>query len=140
MILSAQSIRRLCNSEPPLIWPFVERGVLSGKSFGLSAASYDCRLAQNIIINRGEPVLASTMERFHLPDNVCGMVLDKSTHARIGISAFNTFLDPGWEGWLTLELVKFSEGVINLYSGTPICQVAFYWLDENTEMPYRGKY
>ena len=50
MILSAQSIRRRClEHDPPLLDPFVERGVSpGGKSFGLSAASYDVRLDQPV--------------------------------------------------------------------------------------------
>ena len=67
MILPAQEIRRRCASPAPMIWPFVERDVVRGMSFGLSAASYDVRIAESVTIYPGEFVLASTMERFCIP-------------------------------------------------------------------------
>src|SRR5262245_9116979 len=99
-VLSAQSIRRLCRK--PLIDPCEERGVVDGKSFGLSACTYDCRIAQDLDIPALGAALASTIERFCLPDDICGSVLDKSSWARVFVSAFNTHLDPGWEGFLTV--------------------------------------
>src|SRR6516225_12321332 len=65
MILSAQSIRARClRWTPPLLAPFVERGVSpAGRSFGLFAASYDVRIDQDIV-PRGF-MLASTLERFN---------------------------------------------------------------------------
>jgi dCTP deaminase len=139
-ILSAQSIRRLSQGDRPLIAPFVERGVVGGRSYGLSACSYDCRIAQDLDLFPGEAALASTMERFVLPDNLCGSVMDKSTYARVFMSVFNTHLDPGWEGWLTVELVNHGEHRIKFEAGTPLCQVKFEWLDRPTILPYRGKY
>jgi dCTP deaminase len=139
-VLSAQSIWRLCLGDQPMISPFAERGVANGRSFGLSACTYDCRIAQRVVLDVGKFERASTIERFCLPDNVCGSVLDKSSFARIGVSALNTHLDPGWEGWLTLELVNLSGWEVVIDAGEPICQVKFEWLDEATELPYAGKY
>jgi dCTP deaminase len=139
-VLSAQTIRRLAQGDWPLISPFVERGVVGGRSFGLSACSYDCRIAQDLVLLSGEAALASTMERFVLPDNICGSVMDKSTHARAFMSVFNTHLDPGWEGWLTVELVNHGGYRIEFEAGAPLCQVKFEWLDHPTILPYRGKY
>jgi dCTP deaminase len=156
-VLSAQSIRRLCNGNQPygnepLITPFVERGVASGKSFGLSACTYDCRIAQDLLLdpmpfhplggghNRNYRALASTIERFALPDTLCGSVLDKSSYARVFVTAFNTHLDPGWCGWLTVELVNLGDTLVTYRAGDPVCQIKFEWLDEPTEFPYTGKY
>jgi dCTP deaminase len=140
-VLSAQSIRRQCSRKiSPMIDPFVERGVINGVSFGLSACSYDCRSAQEITLPVGKTVLSSTLERFCLPANVCGSVLDKSTHARRGISAMNTHLDPGWEGWLTVELINLGSEQFYIPAGAPLCQIKFEWLDEKTFLPYLGKY
>jgi deoxycytidine triphosphate deaminase len=69
MILSAQSIRTRClQRTPPLLTPFAERGVSpGGRSFGLSSASYDVRIDQDVIVPPHGFVLASTVERFHMP-------------------------------------------------------------------------
>lgn len=139
-VLSAQSIRRLCRGNKPLIEPFVEASTSGGRSFGLSACSYDCRIADGLLVPVGQGRLASTVERFRLPDNICGSVLDKSTWARVFLSAFNTHLDPGWEGFLTVELVNLGSEVVEFKPGDPLCQVKFEWLDVATILPYRGKY
>ncbi len=146
-VLSAQSIRRHCIGLVdygfglhPLIDPFVERGVIRGRSYGLSACTYDCRTDRPLIIPVRQSRLAVTMERFCFPHNICGSVLDKSSWARVFISAFNTHLDPGWEGYLTLELANLGEEFIRFEEGDPICQIKFEWLDEATDLPYQGKY
>jgi dCTP deaminase len=159
-ILSAQSIRGLCVPHPtygaygvvdscgsprrprrkPLISPFSERGVVNGRSYGLAACSYDCRIADGLLVPVGQSRLASTVERFALPPSVCGSVLDKSSWARVFLSAFNTHLDPGWEGYLTVELTNLGTEAVRLAPGDPIVQVKFEWLDEPTCQPYEGKY
>lgn len=138
-ILSAQSIRRLCEGERPLITPIVERGVRNGRSFGLSACSVDVRIDQDITLTPGDIALVSTMERFDLPTNVCGHVLDKSSYARIFVSAFNTLLDAGWDGYLTIELVNLGTTTVVYERGDPVAQIQFHWLDEPTELPYRNR-
>lgn len=139
--LSAQSIRKLCETDAPMITPFIpEKRVVNGVSYGLSAASYDVRIAHDIRLYFGQASLAHTVEDFHMPDNVVGYVVDKSTYARRFVSAMNTLLDPGWKGNLTLELVNLGREMIEIKEGTPIVQIAFHWLDEPTEFAYSGKY
>src|SRR5678815_4810886 len=137
-VLSAQSIRRLCRPTDvvSLITPFTERGVIRGKSYGLSACTYDCRIAEDLVLEPGQAALASTLEHFCLPDNVCGSVLDKSSYARVFVSAFNTHLDPGWSGYLTVELANLGLEVVRYTIGDPVCQIKFEWLDEPTDLPY----
>ena len=138
MQLSAQSIKRLCTNEKPMIVPFSEtKTVVNGKSYGLSAASYDVRIAHDCVLGPNpvhflahlgktwpasqwlvpdwadklknypsSSALAHTLEDFDMPGNVVGYVVDKSTYARLFVSAFNTLLDPGWHGNLSLELVN----------------------------------
>jgi dCTP deaminase len=142
MILSAQSIRRRClEHDPPLIEPFVEPSVSpDGRSFGLSSASYDVRIDQDVIVLPHGFVLASTVERFSMPNDLAGGVRDKSSWARLGLAVQNTHLDPGWPGYLTLELSNHSDVEIRIPSGEPIAQIVFELLDQPTELPYRGKY
>ncbi len=150
-ILSAQSIRRLCvNGE--MIRPFYERTVDKGKTYGLSAAGYDVRVA--LKLGRAHRfhvskwcetaehtfMLAATMERFQMPHDVMGVVHDKSSWARKGLTVQNTVIEPGWCGYLTLELVYHGEGELIVCEGDPIAQIVFHRLDEITEQPYMGKY
>jgi dCTP deaminase len=107
MILSAQSIRARClEGTPPLLTPFVERSVSpGGRSFGLSSASYDVRIDQDVIVPPHGFMLASTIERFNMHADLAGTVRDKSRlGCRVGLAVQNTHLDPGWPGYLTVEL------------------------------------
>jgi dCTP deaminase len=142
MILSAQSIRRRClEHTPPLIEPFVERDVSpGGNSFGLGPASYDVRIDQDVTVPAHGFVRASTVEHFTMPNDLIGTVRDKSSWAREGLSVFNTILDPGWPGYLTLELANVSDVEIRIARNEPIAQIVFELLDEPTQLPYRGKY
>ena len=135
MILSAQSIR----TRKP-IEPFYERTVVSGMSFGLSHAGYDVRIAETVILMPGHFSLASTVEKFDMPDDLIAMVHDKSTWARRGLSLFNTVIEPGWRGYLTLELTNSGHDLLRIHAGDPIAQIVFMRLDEPTESPYTGKY
>ena len=135
MILPAQTIRRL---KP--ITPFFERTVVNGMSFGLSHAGYDVRIAQNLWLRKGMFSLASTVEEFNMPNDLIGMVHDKSSWARRGLSLFNTVIEPGWRGFLTLELTQHADALLEIKMNDPIAQIVFIRLEEPTESVYTGKY
>jgi dCTP deaminase len=110
-----------------------------GVSFGLSEAGYDIRIAQDITLHPFKRfALASTVEHFAMPDNLIGVVHDKSTWARRSLSVFNTVIEPGWRGWLTLELVYHGWGVLRIPAGAGIAQVIFHQTMEKAL--YTGKY
>jgi dCTP deaminase len=151
MILSAQSIWKRCHpvraGVPSLLDPAVERDRFRGTSCGLSPAGYDLRLVLGSDeaehwLAPGEFLLAATLERFTMPNDLLGLVHDKSTWARRGLSVFNTVIEPGWRGYLTLELVNHGLNTIHLVAGQGIAQVVFHLLDQPTEAPYPddGKY
>lgn len=134
-VLSAQSIRRR-----KLLEPCAERGTVGGMSFGLSQCGYDLRVDQDMLVLPGAFQLVSTMERFTMPSDVVGIVHDKSSLARRGLAVQNTVVEPGWRGYLTLELTNHWVEKILLKRGMPVAQVIFHLLDEPTEQPYSGKY
>lgn len=84
--------------------------------------------------------LGVSLEHFVIPNSVSGYVCDKSTYARLHVTAFNTLFDPGFEGYATLELVNLGDENIVIEAGDPVCQLVFHWLDEATDRPYRGKF
>src|SRR5260221_4426867 len=108
MILSSQSIRYFCVNFS-MLSPFCERAQHeSGMSYGLGPCTYDVRLAQDLRVQARCFILASTLEHFKMPDNICATVMDKSTLARRGVALQNTHIDPGWTGFLTLEISNHS--------------------------------
>jgi dCTP deaminase len=142
LILSAQSIRFLCTKGPPqLISPFNERTREHGMTFGLSACGYDVRIAQDLALWGGQFQLASTIEHFYMPRDLVGFVTHKSTWRRRGLDVgAGTVIEPGWHGYLTLELVNDGSSRLYIAKGMPIAQIIFHRLDEETVQPYEGKY
>lgn len=147
MILSAQSIRNWCKVPKhllPLISPFHDRTEAFGLTFGLSPAGYDVRIDQDMVLGTVEMgtsfQLGSTVEQFHMPNSLIAFVKDKSTWARRGLVVQNTVIEPGWSGYLTLELTNHGNRPIQLQKGMPIAQIVFQKLDEETKQPYEGRY
>jgi dCTP deaminase len=121
-----------------------------GVSYGLSEAGYDIRIKQNVVFTRhdsmwvdkfskhGRFTIASAIEEFQMPPNLVGVVHDKSTWARQGLSVFNTVIEPSWHGFLTLELVYHGRHGLHIPAGAGIAQVIFYQTSESAY--YNGKY
>lgn len=133
-----------------------------GTSYGLGEAGYDIRIRQSVrfrpghregsftvelfgesladrqSINNGRFALASAIEEFNMPDDLVGIVHDKSTWARRGLSVFNTVIEPGFIGGLTLELVYHGEGELIIPAGSGIAQVVFHGTQCTAR--YNGKY
>lgn len=134
-----------------------------GVSHGLAEVGYDIRLKQEVrfyqdrfglnrvainnyndtklIGGRGQTgrfCIASAIEEFQMPRNLVGIVHDKSTWARKGLSVFNTVIEPGFFGGLTLELVYHGMEELHIPAGAGIAQVIFH----STCQPasYNGKY
>lgn len=89
-------------------------------------------------IGPGSFCLASAIEEFDMPDNLVGIVHDKSTWARRGLSVFNTVIEPGWKGFLTLELVYHGRNGLHIPAGSGIAQVVFHRLTDPAS--YKGSY
>lgn len=110
-----------------------------GVSHGLSEAGYDLRIKQAITLHPFRRfALASTVERFEMPADMVAIIHDKSTWARRGLAVFNTVVESGWHGWLTLELVYHGRGILRIPAGAGIAQALFHRLTEPAE--YSGKY
>ena len=134
--LSAQSIRKRVG----MIVPFCERTKLHGRSYGLSAAGYDVRLRDGMWLWPLWGRLGVTVEWFNMPTDLSAEVKDKSTNARKFVFVQNTVIEPGWRGYLPVELTRYLPWPIYLKAGTPIAQIRFEPLDEPTDEPYEGKY
>ena len=124
-------------------------------SYGLSSFGYDFRIAPEFkiftninntivdpkafdekafvhyegdvcIIPPNSFVLARTVEMFHMPDDVVGICVGKSTIARVGINCLVTPVEPGWNGYLTLEFANTTPLPAKLYANEGGLQIQFY--------------
>lgn len=90
------------------------------------------------ILHPGEFVLGSTLERVTLPDDLVARLEGKSSLGRLGLLIHSTagFIDPGWDGHVTLELSNVANLPITIYPEMKIGQLSFVQLSEAAETPY----
>jgi dCTP deaminase len=90
------------------------------------------------ILHPGEFVLGSTLERIRLPDDLVARLEGKSSLGRLGLLIHSTagFIDPGWDGHVTLELSNVANLPITIYYGMKIGQLSFVQLTEPAQTPY----
>jgi dCTP deaminase len=90
------------------------------------------------ILHPGEFVLGSTLERVALPDDLVARLEGKSSLGRLGLLIHSTagYVDPGWDGFLTLELSNVANLPITIYPGMKIGQISFFRLTTPAAMPY----
>jgi dCTP deaminase len=83
-------------------------------------------------------VLGSTLERVALPNDLVARLEGKSSLGRLGLLIHSTagYVDPGWDGYLTLELSNVANLPITLYPGMKIGQISFFRLTSAAETPY----
>ena len=93
------------------------------------------------IVQPGEFVLGATMEKVKLPDNIVARVEGRSSLGRLGIIIHSTagFIDPGFEGTITLEITNINRMPVALYPGMRIGQFAFETMTSAAEVPYNKK-
>ncbi len=93
---------------------------------------------QPFILHPGEFVLGSTLERIMLPDDLVARLEGKSSLGRLGLLIHSTagFIDPGWDGHVTLELSNVANLPITIYHGMKIGQISFVQLSEPADKPY----
>jgi dCTP deaminase len=123
-------------------------------SFGLTSFGYDIRLgttfveylpghapadpktpstlhhttytAETYTLKPGAFVLAHSAEHFAIPSDIVGICVGKSTYARLGIHVLVTPLEPGWRGYLTLEIANLSNVAVMLHANEGIAQIMFH--------------
>ena len=160
MILSDKTIRALLSSGQLEIRPIDDLQIQPasvdirlGNSFSFietepgvpvqmdSTIAYCNKRSDKYLLLPGQFVLATTMEYIRLSDNMTAFVEGRSSIGRLGLFIQNAgWVDPGFEGEITLELFNASNCAIELQAGRRIGQLVFAQLDRDAERPYRGKY
>ena len=160
MILSDKTIKAMLESGELVCDPIDEKSI--------QPASIDCRLGDHFLVveqNQMDIItldseikyreivsdtitipphtflLATTQEYIKVGDDVTAFVEGRSSIGRIGLFIENAgWVDPGFEGRITLELYNASSLPIKLEAGKRICQLVFCKMDQKAGSPYRGKY
>ena len=81
---------------------------------------------------------SSMMINEGLPLYLVARLEGKSSLGRLGLLIHSTagFIDPGWDGHVTLELSNVANLPITIYYGMKIGQLSFVQLSEPAETPY----
>lgn len=102
---------------------------------------YETMTADEFVIPTRGFVLATTREVVRLPDNLTAFVEGRSSVGRLGLFIQNAgWVDPGFEGAITLELYNANNAPMRIEAGRRICQLVLAQADQTVERPYRGKY
>ena len=123
------------------IFTDVDSAVVDPKNFRKN--SFVSRKASECIIPPNSFALASTIEYFKIPKDILVICLGKSTYARCGIIVNVTPLEPGWEGYVTLEFSNTTPLPAKIYANEGAAQFIFLKGNEAPEITYdqrNGKY
>lgn len=90
------------------------------------------------VLHPGEFVLGATIERVSLANDIVARLEGKSSLGRLGLLIHSTagYIDPGWNGTLTLELSNVANLPIVLTPGMAIGQISFMRMTTPVDRPY----
>lgn len=90
------------------------------------------------IIHPNEFALATTSEYVKVPEDLVARVEGRSSMGRLGVTMHVTagFIDPGFEGKITLEISNIGAMPVALYPGQRVCQIVFETMTTPSEIPY----
>lgn len=90
------------------------------------------------IIHPNEFALATTQEYVKVPDDLVARVEGRSSMGRLGVTMHVTagYVDPGFEGRITLEISNIGAMPVALYPGQRVCQLVFETMTTPAKLPY----
>lgn len=94
---------------------------------------------KSLLVHPGSLTLVPTLEWLKLPEDLKGVVTARSSWAREGLNiATANFINPGYNGVITLELANFGQIPIALYPGMRVAQIAFYEVSRDEAVDVKG--
>lgn len=128
-------------SKKDIIWPKSRKFLSSRKdlhAFLNGSESFGTNAKNGVTLRKGDFVLGTTIEKVNVPDNIGARFEGKSSLGRIGLMTHITagFIDPGFEGSITVEICNVSDSNIVLEYGMKIGQICFYEMKTRSLKPY----
>ena len=97
----------------------------------------EVRKGKELVLNSGEFALASTKETVKIPNDFDAEIKGRSSIGRAGSHIHTAgWVDPGFEGQVTLELINHASAPVKLYEGMRICQIVFGRLESPALVGY----
>lgn len=95
---------------------------------------------QAILLRPNQVVVIITKESLNVPDNILGRVLTKGTLFSLGVTAVNTYVDPGFKGKLGIVFQNQSTKYLKIPVGEPIAKIEFSKLHASVKEAYHGQH
>lgn len=104
----------------------------------IQPASIDLRINETITVPANGVALASTIEYIRLPTDYAGRVEGRSSYGRLFLMIHSCagYVDPGFDGNITLEIVNFNNEPYTFKRGERVCQLVVEQLDKRCSVPY----
>jgi dCTP deaminase len=135
MVLSAGVIRRRLGEKSTegdlVIRPFDDAC--------LQPASYDLRVSEDALLQKGQCTLVPTLEWIELPSDIAATLRGRSSYGRQGLLLGAGFVDPGFRGQLTLCCTNMGLQDILIPGHTRIVQMILHEVISGDEL-YSGRY
>jgi dCTP deaminase len=98
----------------------------------------DIPVGEAFVLQAGEFALGTTVERVRVPHDLVARVEGRSSIGRLAVVVHATagFIDPGFDGRVTLELGNLGRCAVKLYPGMRISQIVYHQLSSPAERPY----
>lgn len=166
MILSDRDIKKAINKKEIIFWPKLKDDQIGPASIDLKLSpifkvfniekhsfldtkkklpkdftkTYKIKRGEYFVLHPNNFIIGSTIEYIKVSSHMVVRMEGKSSLARMGILIHTAgFVDPGFEGTLTLEISNQSNLAVALYPGMYICQIACEYLSSPAEVPYNKR-
>lgn len=100
---------------------------------------YDEKKSRVFSLLPGEQVLATTMEKVKMPDDLTANLWARSTLYRSGVILSGGNVAPGYEGELTFTLFNSGKAKVKIEMGARIAHILFFRVEGKTNS-YRGQW
>ncbi len=114
-----------------------------------SKKDYTAEITKKVVVKKGDDfimqpgdfVLAVTLEKVKIPNDMMGRLEGRSSLGRLGIVVHSTasIFDAGWDGNCVLELGNLGRMAVKLTPGMRICAMSFEQLSSAADTPYSAK-
>jgi len=151
MLLSDKTIDRLLEAGDIVVEPEITDEQLQPASLDVRLGSelydidadrlYEGEWPGTVTVEPHTPYIGHTHDRIELPDDIAAMLTGRSTYGRLFVTVHQTagWLDPGFEGQITLEIFNFSDEPIEIPVEERVGQLVFFELDQPSS-GYEGRY
>ena len=90
------------------------------------------------VLQSWDSVLCVSVELICMPPNLKATCIGKSTYARAGLIVNTTPIEPGWQGYITLELINTQPLGLKVYCDEGIAQLEFHEIEPSIT-PYGNR-